>query len=93
MAQLGRMLREGLAGLSERHGVPIRQTGPVQMPQVLFDEDDDRRKGFAFCATALRQGVYFHPQHNMFLSAAHTEEDIARALEAADKGFAAVKAL
>jgi glutamate-1-semialdehyde 2,1-aminomutase len=91
MTRLGQSLRTGLDALSRRHGLPLRQTGPVQMPMVLFEDDADRRKGFAFCAEALRRGVYFHPLHNMFLSAAHTPDDIARALEAADHGFRAVK--
>ena len=66
---------------------------PVQMPMVLFDDDAECRKGFAFCAAALRAGAYFHPRHNMFISAAHTEDDIAIALAAAEKGFAAAAAL
>jgi glutamate-1-semialdehyde 2,1-aminomutase len=57
------------------------------MPMVLFDDDADHRKGFAFCSAAVRQGVYFHPLHNMFLSAAHTPKDIERALDAAEHGF------
>jgi glutamate-1-semialdehyde 2,1-aminomutase len=44
----------------------------------------------AFCAAALSAGAYFHPRHNMFLSCAHTEADIDRALEAAEAGFVAV---
>ena len=93
MAKTGGMLREGLDALSRTHGVPIRQTGPVQMPLVLFEDDADNAKGRSFCSAALRAGAYFHPRHNMFLSVAHTEADIGRALEAADAGFAAVKQL
>ena len=93
MTRLGQMLRDGLDQLSHAHSLPLRQTGPVQMPMVLFEDDADRRKGFAFCAAALKQGVYFHPLHNMFLSAAHQPEDIARALDAADQGFRAARAV
>jgi glutamate-1-semialdehyde 2,1-aminomutase len=93
MAKLGAMLREGLTALSKTYSLPIRQTGPVQMPMVLFDDDADHRKGFAFCSAALRQGVYFHPLHNMFLSAAHTPKDIERALDAAEHGFRSAAAL
>ena len=93
MTQLGEMLRDGLSKLSLQYGQPLRQTGPVQMPMVLFEEDADHRKGFAFCSATVRRGVYFHPLHNMFLSAAHTEEDIARALDAAEHGFRAVSAV
>jgi glutamate-1-semialdehyde 2,1-aminomutase len=93
MAKTGTMLREGLDALSRRHGVPIRQTGPVQMPLVLFEDDPENQKGKAFCSAALRAGAYFHPRHNMFLSVAHTEADIGRALEAAEVGFSAAKRL
>jgi glutamate-1-semialdehyde 2,1-aminomutase len=91
MMRLGTQLRDGLQDLSARAGLPIRQTGPVQMPMVLFEDDPDFRKGFAFCAEALQHGAYFHPRHNMFLSAAHTGEDIAVALQAAEHGFAAAR--
>jgi glutamate-1-semialdehyde 2,1-aminomutase len=93
MTRIGTLLRDGLQALSARAGLPIRQTGPVQMPMVLFENDADLRKGQAFCSAALRAGVYFHPRHNMFLSTAHTEDDIAAALAAADHGFAAVAAV
>ena len=91
MTAMGQRLRDGLARLSSASGVAIRQTGPVQMPMVLFDDDADFRRGELFCATALRHGAYLHPRHNMFLSAAHREADIDRVLAAAEKGFAAVR--
>jgi glutamate-1-semialdehyde 2,1-aminomutase len=93
MEKMGGLLREGLASLSKTYDIPIRQTGPAQMPLVMFNDDVDLRKGFAFCSATIKAGIYFHPQHNMFLSAAHTPDDIARALDAAEKGFLAVRAL
>jgi glutamate-1-semialdehyde 2,1-aminomutase len=60
------------------------------MPLMLFDNDPEVRKGRAFCSAALRHGAFFHPQHNMFLSAAHSPADIDAALEAASHGFRAV---
>ena len=90
MSASGAMLRDGLAEIAARRGARIRQTGPVQMPTLLFDDDPDQRLGFAFCEAALRRGVYFHPRHNMFLSTAHTQAHIERALEAADGAMAEV---
>ncbi len=87
MRAMGERLRAGLADRAAAHGVGISQTGPVQMPMVLFDDDPDYRKGFAFCAEALRRGAYLHPRHNMFLSCAHTAADIDAVIEAADAGF------
>jgi glutamate-1-semialdehyde 2,1-aminomutase len=93
MTRLGARLRAGLDALSLSYGIPIRQTGPVQMPTMLFADDADRRRGFAFCSAAIARGVYFHPTHNMFLSVAHQESDIDHALEAAEHGFRAVRDL
>ena len=90
---MGLQLREGLASLAARHGIAIRQSGPPQMPLMLFDADPEVKKGRAFCSAALRHGAFFHPQHNMFLSAAHGPGDIDAALQAAAHGFAAVAAL
>ena len=70
----------------EAHGQVLKQTGPAQMPTVLFADDPHVEKGRLFTAEALRGGAWLHPQHNMFLSAAHTEADIDRALQATELG-------
>ena len=88
--RLGQQFRDGLEEQARRHGHPIRQTGPPQMPAVLFEDDDRREKGFAFCSAALDHGVYLHPWHNMFLSVAHTESDIEQALAGTEKAFQAL---
>jgi glutamate-1-semialdehyde 2,1-aminomutase len=90
MQVMGQRLREGLARQAQKHGLSIRQSGPAQMPMVLFDHDSDRSKGHLFCQEALRRGVYLHPQHNMFLSTAHTEADIDEALVATAEALAVV---
>jgi len=90
---LGNQLREGLDARARQFGASIRQSGPVQMPTMLFDDDADFRKGYAFCNAMLERGVYFHPKHNMFLCAAHTPEDIAFALDASEHAFSVVAAL
>ena len=90
MRAMGERFRAGMNALAAKHGVPIRQSGPVQMPLVLFENDADLAKANRFCSTALRHGAYFHPKHNMFLSVAHTAAAIDAALIAADAGFTAV---
>ena len=37
------------------------------------------------------RGIYLHPFHNMFICAAHTEDDVRRTLEATDGAFEALK--
>jgi glutamate-1-semialdehyde 2,1-aminomutase len=73
LRELGQAFRDGLADQATRHGHALGQTGPPQMPTVMFEEDPKFEKGRAFCEQALANGVYLHPWHNMFLSVAHTE--------------------
>ena len=89
---LGAQLRAGLGVAAARHGFVLKQTGPVQMPQILFAEDPDFRIGFAFAEALLAHGVYMHPWHNMFLCAAMTAADMDLAVAAADKALAEVRA-
>ncbi|WP_298284369.1 aminotransferase class III-fold pyridoxal phosphate-dependent enzyme [Novosphingobium sp.] len=90
--RLGTVWRDGLDRAARDHGFVLRQTGPVQMPQILFEDDPDFRVGFAWGEAMLQRGVYVHPWHNMFFCAAMTEADIAFTLDAADYAFGAVRA-
>ncbi|TXL69532.1 aspartate aminotransferase family protein [Vineibacter terrae] len=92
MREMGLRLRQGIAAQAAAAGIGVRQSGPPQMPTLLFDNDPDCAKGDRFTVEALKRGVYLHPRHNMFLSAAHTEADIDFALEATKEAFAALAA-
>ena len=92
MHRAGMRLRQGLQAQADSRGIKIRQSGPPQMPLVLFEDDPEVTKGKFFCVEALKRGVYLHPVHTMFLSCAHTDAEIDRALEATDGAFAAVAA-
>ena len=84
MERTGQRLRDGLAAQADAHGVTINQTGPVQMPLMTFAGDDDFALAGIWADVAARNGAYFHPWHNWFLSAAHTDADIDEALVATD---------
>jgi glutamate-1-semialdehyde 2,1-aminomutase len=86
----GQRLRDGLQAQARKYGMPLHQSGPVQMPVLLFDGDEDRSLGNRFCVEALHRGVYFHPAHTMFLSTAHTKEIIDETLEITEETFKAV---
>jgi glutamate-1-semialdehyde 2,1-aminomutase len=90
MRAMGQRLRDGLARQAQAHGFRIRQSGPPQMPLLMFEDDPGAELGSAFCALALQRGVYLHPKHNMFLSVAHRPQDIDQALQATDDAFAAL---
>ncbi|WP_439816926.1 aminotransferase class III-fold pyridoxal phosphate-dependent enzyme [Zavarzinia sp. CC-PAN008] len=92
LTALGTRLRNGIDAQARSLGVALRQSGPPQMPLILFDGDDGRfERGNLFVAEALAHGVYLHPWHNMFLSTAHTDADIDQALAGIEPALAAVK--
>ena len=92
MNRLGQMLRDGIERQARSQRLEIRQSGPPAIPFLTFAADGGKfARSRVFSAECCRRGVYFHPHHNWFLSAAHTEEDIRRTLEATDEGFAVVR--
>ena len=87
----GAELRDGILAQARSWELPVNYTGPVAMPYLSFVGDADRELAGVFAATALRGGVYLHPRHNWFVSAALTGDDLALALKATDQAFAAVR--
>lgn len=67
MRRAGERLRRGIQGQADSRGIKIRQSGPPQLPVILFDDDPDVAKGKLFCVEALKLGVFLHPVHTMFL--------------------------
>ena len=90
VAALGERLIAGLHATAARHGQRLAITGLPAMPFVRFANETDFHRSQLFCAAATSRGVYFHPHHNWFLSAAHTEADIDESLQVADQAMRAV---
>jgi glutamate-1-semialdehyde 2,1-aminomutase len=84
---LGTALRTGLDEIASRHGFGLRQSGPAELPLIMFEDDPQFAKGYAWVSELLERGVYFHPWHNMFLCAAMSDADIAHTLQVADDAF------
>jgi glutamate-1-semialdehyde 2,1-aminomutase len=91
MTDMGSQLRDGIMASAQRWGHEIVYTGPVQMPYLRFQNDPDRVLTRAFAVEAIRRGVYLHPAHNWFVSAATTPADLDMALSGIDGAFAALR--
>jgi len=88
----GRLLTDGLAEQARRHGVAMLPVGQPAMPVIAFAGDPGRRRIRRWCSLVTEGGAYAHPAHNWFVSAEHTEEDVARTLEATERAFKTVAA-
>jgi glutamate-1-semialdehyde 2,1-aminomutase len=98
IATLGAALRDGLAELGTRHGVALRVQGPGPMfhagvsklqraTEFRHVAADDKAAYQAFCSAMLLEGVRLIERGLWYVSAAHTEADIAFALAAADRAL------
>ena len=91
MLKLGEMFTDGLQAGAERHGLQVRISGPPSLPFMMFSNETNLLRQQLFCAEAVRRGVFLHPHHNWFISAALKESDVEHALKAADEAFAVVR--
>ena len=91
VAAQGKKLREGITGLAKTHGLKISYTGHDAMPFMRFVDDQYFEKNRQFCGEVAKRGVFLHPHHNWFLSAAHTDEDIQKTIDVVDECFKIVK--
>jgi glutamate-1-semialdehyde 2,1-aminomutase len=91
MERAGTAIRDGITRQARSWGLEVNYTGPVQMPYLTFAGDADHALASVFAAQAMRRGVYVHPRHNWFVSAAMTDDDIAMVLAATDEAFGAVR--
>jgi glutamate-1-semialdehyde 2,1-aminomutase len=97
-------LTAGLSGAAAKHSIAIQQSAIGSMFGTFFNDHpvtdfenaktSDTEAFKIFFRTLLREGVYIAPSQfeTGFISAAHSEEDIAHTIVALDKAFAAVRA-
>jgi glutamate-1-semialdehyde 2,1-aminomutase len=91
MYERGEMLKEGLHDQADTYGQEINYTGPDSIPFMTFAAEDGWDRSKVFCEECYQRGVFFHPFHNWFISAAHTEEDIKKTLDVTDAAFKLLK--
>ena len=87
LQQLGQRLAQGLRKAGADAGVPLQVLGDGPVLQVIFTDDRplrnhrdllraDKKKAVAFGHELIRHGVYCAPGGKLYLSLAHSEQDI-----------------
>lgn len=85
----GDRLRIGLQAAAEKAGHRVRQTGPVTMPTLLFEDDPKLEIGRRFSREAAERGALFHPNLNWFLNSEHDDAAVDEAVAIAEQAFQA----
>ena len=83
----GTQLIEGMLALGKRYGVDLKASGEPAMPYVRVADDPSFKRQQKLCAAAVQEGLFLHPHHNWFLSAAHTEEIIEESLQSFERAL------
>ena len=85
--KLGNRLIKGINAACEDGGLGYRLTGVGPMPTPLMEEEEKDRC-IAMLQGCLARGYYLHPNHPMFFSLSHTEEDIEDTIVAVQESIA-----
>ncbi|MFH1067557.1 MAG: aminotransferase class III-fold pyridoxal phosphate-dependent enzyme [bacterium] len=91
MQRMGELLMGGLHELADKHGIPVRCSGPPSLPFLTFAEETNFYRSQRFAAECVKRGIFFHPHHNWFLCAAHQPKDVQETLQKADAAFEVIK--
>ena len=90
---LAERLRQGIERLGRELSIPLLVGGDGPVLQVLFTTDSaienyrsmlyaDRAKAYRFGIEMIRRGFFISPYEKIYLSTAHTDEDLDRTLAA-----------
>jgi len=102
LAEIGRRLRDGMSEIARRLGAPVQVLGegPIAQPvfldparPVVNDRDlraADTTLGRHLGHELIRRGIFVVPNTKMYLSLAHSDEDVAITLDAFEDALRAV---
>ena len=88
----GRKFSEGLVSITAGQGLDLKVTGMPSMPFLRIEHEAGIEFHQALCGELALRGVFMASHHNLFLSAAHTEQDLKQTFAIFDEALAAVRA-
>ncbi|MGI9331754.1 MAG: aminotransferase class III-fold pyridoxal phosphate-dependent enzyme [Gammaproteobacteria bacterium] len=88
---MGERLCRGLEDSARANGLQVRLSGPPAMPFMTFANESNLYRSQHFTRECLARGMFVHPYHNWFVSAAMTPSDIDQAIAIAGEAFASVR--
>lgn len=89
--KLGEYFQEGIEELIANRQAPAEFIGFPPFPFIRFavpDEEINEKVKRAFFVETAKRGIFLHPNHQWYISAAHTKKDIDYTLEVFDLAFA-----
>jgi glutamate-1-semialdehyde 2,1-aminomutase len=81
----------GMTNIAKTYGYELKVTGVSSMPYLRTEHEDGQRFHEALCGACVQRGLFLTSHHNLFVSAAHTDEDVARSLQIFEDALVALK--
>jgi glutamate-1-semialdehyde 2,1-aminomutase len=101
LRMIGDQIRDGLAEIGRRVGLPLQAPGEASVFQPIISEYEvtdartlakqDAKMTYAFGVELVREGILMNPGSKMYVSTVHDEADVARTLDAAERALRRVK--
>lgn len=94
--ELGLFLKAESEKLIQKLNMPAEFLGYPPFPFIRFtitDKELCEKVKLAFFSETTKLGVFLHPNHHWYISAAHTKRDINKTIEVLEKAFRKVKKL
>ncbi len=88
---IGKKLTDGLITIASDHGLDLKVTGMPSMPYLRMEHERGIEFHQALCSECTRRGVFLTSHHNLFVSAAHTDEDLEQTWYVFDEVLASLK--
>ncbi len=86
----GKKVFDGMVDIAKTHGHELIVTGMPSMPYMRTVHEDGIAFHQALCGECTRRGLFLTSHHNLFVSAAHTDEDVQRTLDIFEDAFKAL---
>jgi len=86
--QTGEKLAQGLIEIAGDRGHELKVSGMPSMPYLRTEHEEGIGFHQALCGECTSRGVFMTSHHNLFVSAAHTDEDLQRTWEVFDEALA-----
>ena len=89
--EIGRKFTDGLTGIAADQGLVLKVTGMPSMPYLRLEHEAGIEFHQKLCGECARRGLFMASHHNLFVSAAHSGEDLEQAFAIFDEALAAVR--
>jgi len=89
--EIGRKFTDGLTRIAADQGLDLKVTGMPSMPYLRMEHEAGIEFHQKLCGECARRGLFMASHHNLFVSAAHSQEDLEQAFAIFDEALAAVR--